>query len=90
MNAERAREDFLRQNRGFGNSPELMSEHDRLQRQVAMRQEVYTSLLRSQEQARIDAVRDTPLLAFIDTPSERQNRKGSAPCCAPCWRLCSG
>jgi uncharacterized protein involved in exopolysaccharide biosynthesis len=66
--AERALQEFLRQNREFRNSPELSFDHDRLQRQVAMRQEVYTSLLHSQEQARIDAVRDTPLLTVIDNP----------------------
>jgi uncharacterized protein involved in exopolysaccharide biosynthesis len=66
--AEGALEEFLRHNRQFRNSPELVFDHDRLQREVTMRQEVYTSLLRSQEQARIDAVRDTPLLTIIDSP----------------------
>jgi len=68
LSAERALQEFLSQNREFMNSPELRFDHDRLQRQVAMRQEVYTSLLRSQEQARIDALRDTPLLTIIDSP----------------------
>jgi uncharacterized protein involved in exopolysaccharide biosynthesis len=66
---ERVLQDFLRQNREFRNSPDLMFEHDRLEREVLMRQEVYSSLLRSQEQARIDAVRDTPLITVIDDPS---------------------
>jgi uncharacterized protein involved in exopolysaccharide biosynthesis len=74
--AEGALQDFLRQNREFGNSPELAFEHDRLQRQVMMRQEVYTSLLRSQEQARIDAVRDTPLLTVIDHPAGTAEPEG--------------
>lgn len=65
---EGALQDFLRQNRDFHNSPELTFEHDRLTRQVMMRQEVYTSLLRSQEQIRIDAVRDIPLFTVIDHP----------------------
>lgn len=67
--AEGALQNFLRQNREFGNSPELAFEYDRLQRQVLMRQELYTSLLRSQEQARIDGVRDTPLFTVIDHPA---------------------
>jgi uncharacterized protein involved in exopolysaccharide biosynthesis len=67
--AENALQEFLRSNREFRNSPELLFEHDRLQRQVDMRQEVYTSLLRSQEQARIDGVRDTPLFTVIDDPA---------------------
>lgn len=66
---ERTLQDFLRQNREFRNSPDLMFEHDRLEREVLMRQEVYSSLLRSQEQVRIDAVRDTPLITIIDDPT---------------------
>lgn len=64
--AEGVLKEFLTHNRQFPNSPELTFTHDRLQREVAMRQEVYTSLLRAQEQARIDAVRDTRLLVVID------------------------
>jgi uncharacterized protein involved in exopolysaccharide biosynthesis len=67
--SEGALQDFLRHNREFRNSPELVFEHDRLQRQVAMRQEVFTSLLRAGEEARIDGVRDTPLLTVIDHPA---------------------
>jgi uncharacterized protein involved in exopolysaccharide biosynthesis len=74
--AENALQEFLRQNREFRNSPELTFEHDRLQRQVAMRQEVYTSLLRSQEQARIDAVRDTPLFTVVDHPAGTAEPQG--------------
>lgn len=57
---------FLQQNRLFTNSPELVFEHDRLQRQVAMRQEMYTSLAQALEQARFDAVRDLPVIRVID------------------------
>jgi uncharacterized protein involved in exopolysaccharide biosynthesis len=74
--AENELQDFLRQNRVFRNSPELMFEHDRLQRQVAIRQEVYTSLLRSQEEARIDAVRDTPLITVVDHPAGTAEPQG--------------
>lgn len=73
---EAALQDFLRSNRQFNDSPELMAEHDRLQRQVAMRQEVYTSLVRSQEQARIDAVRDTPVFTVIDHPAGMAEPEG--------------
>jgi uncharacterized protein involved in exopolysaccharide biosynthesis len=74
--AENALQDFMRQTRDFRNSPELIFQHDRLQRQVAIRQEVYTSLLRSQEEARIDAVRDTPLLTVVDHPTGAAEPKG--------------
>jgi uncharacterized protein involved in exopolysaccharide biosynthesis len=73
---ENALQEFLRQNREFRNSPELTFEYDRLQRQVAMRQEVFTSLLRSQEQARIDAVRDTPLFTVVDHPAGTAEPEG--------------
>jgi uncharacterized protein involved in exopolysaccharide biosynthesis len=67
--AEGLLESFLRQNRQFDDSPDLVFEHVRLQRRVSMQEELVTSLLRSQEQARIDAVRDTPLFAVIDHPA---------------------
>jgi uncharacterized protein involved in exopolysaccharide biosynthesis len=76
LTAEGLLQEFLRQNRQFVNSPELMFEHDRLQREVVMRQEVYTSLLRSQEQAKIDAVRDTPLFTVIDHPAGTAEPQG--------------
>ena len=68
-NAENRLEEFLRRNREFRNSPELSSRHERLQREVAMRQELYMSLMTSQAQARIDGIRDTPLITVIDDPA---------------------
>jgi uncharacterized protein involved in exopolysaccharide biosynthesis len=64
--AEAGLQDFLTHNRLFEQSPQLVFEHERLQRQVAIRQDVFTSLLRAREQNRIDALRDTPLLTVID------------------------
>lgn len=74
--AEAALQEFLLQNRLIGDSPELRFQRDRLEREVSMRQEVYTSLLRSQEQARIDAVRDIPLLTVIDQPADAAEPEG--------------
>jgi hypothetical protein len=51
-------------------SPDLLFEQGRLQRQVAIRQEVYTSLLGAWEQNRIEALRDTPLLTVVDAPAD--------------------
>ena len=34
-----------------------------------MRQEVYTSMLRAEEQAKIDAIRDLPMFTVIDVPA---------------------
>jgi len=68
--AENRLQDFLQRNRGgIGNTPELAFEHDRLSREVALRQQVYTSLAQSYEQARIDEVRDTPAMTIIEAPN---------------------
>ena len=59
---------FLRNNRAFQASPELMFDHDRLQRNVALKQQVYSSLVQSYEQARISEVRNTPVIRVIERP----------------------
>jgi uncharacterized protein involved in exopolysaccharide biosynthesis len=66
--AEDGLQGFLQVNRQFERSPGLVFQRERLQREVVMRQEVYTSLLQSYEQARIDEVRDTPVLTVVDAP----------------------
>lgn len=69
LKAENELQSFLTHNRQWQNSPELSFQHDRLERTVIMRQEVYTSLLAAHEQSRIDAMRDTPLITVIDHPA---------------------
>lgn len=66
--AENALEAFIRNNRDIRNSPDLTFQRDRLERQVTARQEVYTTLLRAQEQAQVEGMRDTPVLQIIDAP----------------------
>ena len=66
--AEDTLKSFLIENRVFSNSPALLFEHDRLQRAVAMRQELVTSLAQSYESARIEEVRNTPVITLIDPP----------------------
>lgn len=66
--AEEALRTFLSRNRQFETSPQLLFEHGRLDRQVQLRQEVYQTLQREYEVARIDEVNDTPLLTVIDPP----------------------
>jgi uncharacterized protein involved in exopolysaccharide biosynthesis len=61
---------FLQNNRAFQNSPELVFEHDRLQRQVAMRQQLFTQLNQNLETARIQEVRNTPLITIVEPPEE--------------------
>ena len=52
----------------MANSPQLTFENDRLERQVFMRQELVTAMAQAYEQARIDEVRNTPLITVIDRP----------------------
>ena len=56
---------FLQSNRQFESSPELRFEHERLQRAVSLRQQVYTTLVQAYEQARIAEVRDTPVITVL-------------------------
>lgn len=61
---------FLDDNRSFENSPTLRFEHDRLQRRVSLQQQVYTSLAQSLEEAKIQAVRNTPVITVVEPPRE--------------------
>lgn len=59
---------FLTRNRQFEFSPQLLFERNRLERQVTLRQEVYQTLRREYEIARIEEVNDTPVLTVVDPP----------------------
>lgn len=59
---------FLETNRQFENSPQLIFEHDRLQRQVLHQQQLSTGLQEALESARIAQVRDTPLITVVEQP----------------------
>lgn len=73
--AEDDLERFLRTNRQFTGSPELSFERERLQRAVGLRQEVFTSLTQSYEEARVREVRDTPVITVIEPPTVRTQPK---------------
>lgn len=66
--AERELQHFLRQNRTFENSPELVFEHQRLQREVTSLQQVVTSLTQAAEQAKIEEVRNLPVVTVLEQP----------------------
>lgn len=66
--AEGELRDFLEANRMYAQSPELILERTRLQRQVDMRNMLYTSMLQSYENARIDEMRDLPVISIIEPP----------------------
>ena len=67
--AEDALQRFLQVNRELAESPALLFQRDRLQREVALQQQVVTSLAQRYEENRIREVRDTPVMTIIDTPS---------------------
>ena len=60
--------DFAQRNRDLRNSPALLIEQDRLNRVVSLRSGVYQSLAQALEQAKLEEIRDTPLLTVIDEP----------------------
>jgi uncharacterized protein involved in exopolysaccharide biosynthesis len=66
--AEDRLREFLTSNRGLGTSPDLTLTRDRLQRDVSLRQQVYTTLVQSLQEARIREVRDTPVITVLEAP----------------------
>lgn len=62
--------EFYQRNRLYQDSPELSFERDRLERIVSLRQQVHNSLAQSYEQARIDEVRDTPVITIVDSADD--------------------
>jgi len=56
---------FLETNRDYSNSPRLQVEQQRLQQVVTLKQSVYMTLVQTYEQARIDAVRNTPSIVIV-------------------------
>lgn len=79
--AEAQLEAFLERTRRLGTSPQLTLERTRLQRAVEFQQQLYLALAQSYEQARIDEVRNTPVITVIDPPegSSRSIRMGLIP-----------
>lgn len=65
--AEDQLQGFLQRNR-LMDTPDLQFQRDRLSREVALRQQVYGTIAQAYEQARIDEVRDTPVLTILDRP----------------------
>lgn len=59
---------FMERNRDFRNSPPLLFQYDRLQREVGLRQALYATLAQNYEQSRIEEVRDTPVLTLVERP----------------------
>ena len=60
--------DFLRTNRQYGGSAELAFQKERLQREVSLKQDVFTSMTQAYEDARVREVRDTPVITIFEPP----------------------
>lgn len=72
--AEEELQTFHQRNRSWEQSPQLVFEQGRLRRVVDIRQEIYLTLKREYETARIEEVNETPVLTVIDhaiPPRER-------------------
>jgi uncharacterized protein involved in exopolysaccharide biosynthesis len=68
--------DFHDRNRRWSESPSLQSEEGTLRRQLSIQQEVYLTLRREFESARIDEVNETPVVTVIDSAAvPRQKAK---------------
>jgi len=68
LSAEAAMQAFLQANRQWESSPDLTFQYGRLERDITVRQQVYTTLVQSFEQARISEVRDTPVITVLQAP----------------------
>jgi uncharacterized protein involved in exopolysaccharide biosynthesis len=66
--AEQRKVGFLERNREYRNSPQLYVVAEQLDRDVSMRQAVFTSFAQAYEQAKIDEVRNTPLVTIVERP----------------------
>lgn len=77
--AEAAQLRFLQANREYQGSPVLEFEASRHQRAVDLKQEVYVSLVKAYDEARISEVRDTPLITTIDSAVAPNKRSAPRP-----------
>jgi tyrosine-protein kinase Etk/Wzc len=77
--AEAAQLRFLQANREFRGAPLLEFESSRLQRAVDLKQEVYVSLAKAYDEARISEVRDTPVITIIDSAVAPDRRSAPRP-----------
>ncbi len=74
--AEEDLKTFYERNRSWQQSPQLTFEEGRLRRQVEIRQELYLTLQREYEAARMQEVNDTPVITVIDpaTPPVKKSK----------------
>lgn len=66
--AEAQLQDFEQRNVEYLRSPQLRIEHQRLENNLGAKQMLHTSLTESYEQARMEEVRDTPVITVLERP----------------------
>jgi uncharacterized protein involved in exopolysaccharide biosynthesis len=88
--AEARLAEFLRSNRQYGTSPNLMFEHERLQREVDLHQQVLINLIQSSEEAQLRELRDTPTLQVLEPPVLAPDRDPSGRAIAGLFGLVVG
>ena len=66
---------FLEQNRTIV-APQLVFEREKLERDVSLKTQVYTSLLQGREEAHMREIRDTPVITMLETPRAAAVAKG--------------
>lgn len=66
--AEETLSTFYRRNRRFTDAPELVAEEARLKRQVDLRQTLFLNLSQSLQAAKIEEVRNTPVITIVEHP----------------------
>lgn len=74
--AENTLQGWLMRNRSWQGYPSLEFEHDRLERQVQLRRDLYQSLFRQYDEARVEEVNDTPVITVVEhaVPPARKSR----------------
>jgi uncharacterized protein involved in exopolysaccharide biosynthesis len=75
--AERALELFYSSNRRIEGAPRLVFEETKLRRHVDLVQTLYTGVARGYDDARLNEVRDTPIITVIDRPEGSEERVSS-------------
>jgi len=68
QNAEEDLRQFYERNRRFAESPALLFEESRMKRVIDLEQELYTTLSKQLEAARIQEIDDTPTITVVDPP----------------------
>jgi uncharacterized protein involved in exopolysaccharide biosynthesis len=59
---------FLEANRNYRQSPQLTFQYERMNRDVSVQQQLFLTLSQAYEQAKIEEVRDTPVITVLEHP----------------------